>query len=62
MFVTHFVGYYLEIDFFKSRRISHFATQGGSDLNYVKKFFVTLYDQSDFWKDYEEDGQLKVSG
>lgn len=54
-------GYYLEINLNTLKRITHLATQGGSDLNYVKEFFVRLYGEDKFWKDYQENGLLKVS-
>ena len=59
-FSVMFSGHYLEINFNTFRRVTHFATQGGTDLNYVEKFFVLLKGETGLWKDYVEDGQLKV--
>ncbi|XP_028392900.1 uncharacterized protein LOC114517402 [Dendronephthya gigantea] len=53
-------GYYLQINLNTLKRITHLATQGGTDLNYVKEFYVRLHDESSFWKDYKENGQLKI--
>ena len=41
-------------------RVTHFSSQGGVDLNYVKSFSVQFMNESGYWKDYVEDGQLKV--
>lgn len=60
IFISIFPGHYIEIDFNTMRRITHFATQGGSDQNYVEKFSVRFKDATGFWKDYEEHGQIKV--